>query len=47
MKKKKIITIQQVEDLLLNNGFKRQDYSEFNAKFGDWCGKLKEDFEVC
>jgi len=46
MKKEKVITIQQVEDLLLNNRFKRHDYSEFNAKSGDWCGKLKEDFEV-
>lgn len=46
MKKEKIITIDEVETLLLNNDFKRQDYSKFNTKSGDWCGKLKEDFEV-
>lgn len=46
MKTEKIISIDEVEKLLLNNDFERQDYSRFNTKSEDWCGKLKEDFEV-
>lgn len=38
--------INDVEQLLLKNGFIRKDYSRYNPKSGDWCGKVREDYEV-